>query len=86
MDRGRGSVDSKGVGDPPGRQTEVGAGEPVRSMYRVSVGGHKLVVAVSQSTNTPVSEPAIVSGARPACSISDVTCLSERAVVTAKVT
>ena len=49
VDRGRGTVDAKGVNDPPGRQTEVGAGEPVRSAYGVSVGGRKLVVAVSQS-------------------------------------
>jgi hypothetical protein len=48
-DRGCGTADAKGVDDPPRRQTKVGAGEPIRSAYGVTVGGQKLVVALSQS-------------------------------------
>jgi hypothetical protein len=79
-------VDSKGVGDLPGRQTEVGAAEPVRSIYGVGVGGQKLVVAVSQSHEHIGQRAGHRFRGQTTCSISDATCLSEGAVVMAKVT
>ena len=47
--RDRGTVEPQGVGDPPGRQAEIGAGEPVRPLQGAGIGGQQFVVAMRQS-------------------------------------
>ena len=37
--RERGTVDPQGISDAPGRQAETGAGEPVRPLHGVRIGG-----------------------------------------------
>ena len=47
--RQRGTVEPQRVGDPPGRQAEAVAGEAVRPLHGVRIGGQQLVVDMRQS-------------------------------------
>lgn len=47
--RERGTVDAQGVRDPPGCQAEAAAGESIRRLHGVRIGGQQLIVAVRQT-------------------------------------